>query len=283
MKTLFLCGLFFGLGVASKWIVLFGAGGLAVLLFWTIFIEYRENKRLAFIGKTLAMCTVFFFLIPVMIYILSYIPFLTAPGSSFDSIIQNQIRMLTYHESAVRNHVFQSSWFEWPLMTRPMWYYQGLDVLPNRISSIVAMGNPAIWWTGVATFFSALYISIKKKHRYMTVVFVAAAFQYLIWALIPRTIFIYHFYSTVPFVIFTIVYVIKHLVETSSDKGKKIIITTCIYVFIVIALFVWFYPVISGLEVNKSWIDSAKWFPDWIFYAQYYRKCIKLQTITSYP
>lgn len=270
MKKLFLCGLFFGLGVASKWIVLFGAGGLAVLFLWTKYNEYREYRRLSYIWRTIILCIVFFIIIPACIYILSYIPFISAPGNNFGSIFQNQVRMLTYHESAVRSHVFQSAWFEWPLITRPIWYYKGIDVAPNMISSIVAMGNPAIWWTGIVTFFTALYISIKEKHRYMAVVFVAAAFQYFIWALIPRTIFIYHFYSTVPFIIFTIVYVMKYLIELYNDKRKRVMITIAGgYLFIVVALFIWFYPVISGLEVNKMWIDSVKWFHDWVFYAGY--------------
>ena len=269
MKPLILCGLFFGMGVACKWIVLFGAPGLAALFIWSKYNEYRETRKIAYMSRTAIICVLFFIIIPGCIYIISYIPFIAAPGNNFGSILQNQIRMITYHGAAVRSHPFQSSWFEWPFMTRPIWYYKGVDVGPGMISSIVAMGNPAIWWTGILTFFSALYLSIKNKHRYMAVIFVAAAFQYLVWALIRRTVFIYHFYSTVPFVIFTIVYIIKHLIELSGNSGKRrIIVITGAYIFVVIALFVWFYPVISGLEVSKSWIDSTKWFRDWVFYPQ---------------
>ena len=40
---------------------------------------------------------------------------------------------------------------EWPVIAWPMWYYNGTPYMPDGvISSISCMGNPAVWWFGLA-------------------------------------------------------------------------------------------------------------------------------------
>ncbi|HZK70715.1 MAG TPA: hypothetical protein VFD03_04225, partial [Clostridia bacterium] len=308
LKPLFLCGIFLGLGAASKWIGLYAAAGLAFLFLLAKISEYREYNKVSsnrkikkpvwfkdfipvYIWKTLGMCVLFFIVIPLIIYVLSYIPYIMAEAhngrSMWDVVWSNQGYMLGYHKGVTQPHPFSSTWWQWPFITRPMWYYNNTDLAPGMASTISAMGNPAIWWTGIATFFIGIVIATYKKHKYMVVVYTAAACQYFVWIAITRTVFIYHFYSTVPFLIFTIVYVMKSLVDLYNDplrtvkipmfflkkkfieleiSRKRIMIGLCIfYLVVVVALFAFFYPAISGFEVSKKWVDMLKWFQGWSF------------------
>ena len=56
--------------------------------------------------------------------------------------------MYEYHSKLEATHPWQSSWYEWPTMIRPMYYYcQTLrDGMKEGIS---AFGNPLVWWAGI--------------------------------------------------------------------------------------------------------------------------------------
>ncbi|NJD02519.1 MAG: phospholipid carrier-dependent glycosyltransferase, partial [Ruminiclostridium sp.] len=283
LMPLFLSGLFFGLGAASKWIGLYAGGGLAFLFFLTKYHEYRDYKSLSgkkakapswvkdfkpyYLYRTLLLCILFFVIIPGIIYSLSYIPFINVTGGEKDLglILRNQSDMFRYHSRDVLNatHPFSSFWWEWPLIRRPLESYLGTDLPAGMSSSMTIMGNPAIWWAGIAAVIAAVILAVKRKDRKMIAVFTAIAFQYLPWVGVSRIVFIYHFFSTVPFMILSIVYVIKALLEKYPEM-KTLVYTYLILVFV---LFIMFYPVLSGLEVPRWYVQAfLLWFNGkWVF------------------
>jgi hypothetical protein len=331
---LLVCGVSFGIGVASKWIALYGAVGLAVLfigyLVYHYFIHTREylrarkmlrqtdqnqtdedfasaEKKVKTFAPVLVKRTIsifffslfVFFLIPCTIYLVSYIPFMEARGplhphaSLLDLVIKEQTFMYSYHANIKDTHPFSSAWYEWPLMVKPIWYYTGKASLPeNKVSSIAAFGNPAVWWPGIAAVIAALAAAMTlairavidfirrrlpidsgeieekpsvRKGEIKTTLFilVALAAQYIPWIIIPRKLtFIYHFFASVPFLIFAIVYVIKLLLKKYPVTKYALFV----YLGIVLVLFVMFYPVLSGFVVDASYVrDFLKWFPSWYF------------------
>lgn len=282
LKPLFLSGLFFGLGAASKWIGLYAGGGLALLFFSSKYTECMDYKRMPsqarkktpwfkdfiplYLKRTILYCVLFFIVIPAAIYIISYIPgIITGSYPDFGYIFQNQAAMLKYHSKDVltATHPFSSFWWEWPLMTRPLETYAGTDLPAGISSTMTIMGNPAIWWIGILAVAASVLIAVRKHDRKMTVVFAAFAFQYLPWVGVTRIAFIYHFFSSVPFVILCIVYVIKELTE-DHPKFKPVVYT---YLAVVLLLFIMFYPVLSGMEVSRNYVEHfLLWFKGrWIF------------------
>lgn len=283
LRPLFLSGLCFGLGAASKWIGLYAGGGLALLFFLTKYQEYKDYKRLSgmkakapawvkdfipyYLGRTILLCIPFFVIIPGIIYALSYIPFFNVPGGEHDLglILRNQSNMLRYHSKDVltSTHPFSSFWWEWPLMRRPLETYLGSDLPSGMSSSMTIIGNPAIWWVGIVAVIAAVILAVKKRDRKMVAVFAAMAFQYLPWVGVSRIVFIYHFFSTVPFLILSIVYVIKALLEKYPEMKTLV----HAYLVLVFVLFAMFYPVLSGLEVPRWYVEGfLLWFKgNWVF------------------
>lgn len=280
LKPLLFCGICFGFGAASKWIGLYAGGGLALLFFMQKYFEYKQYKIFkihnkntiwlkdyipVYLNKTLIYCVLFFVLIPVGIYILSYIPYMNAAKQGLDLILRNQRDMFVYHSSTVlgATHPFSSQWFEWPIIKKPLETYAASD-LPQGISSTMTiMGNPLIWWSSIPALAAAIFIAIKNKEKNMIVIFTAIAFQYLPWIGIKRVAFIYHFFSTTPFLILSIVYVLKYLNEKYS-KARYFIYG---YLILALLLFIMFYPVLSGMEVSKNYVESyLRWFKTtWFF------------------
>jgi dolichyl-phosphate-mannose--protein O-mannosyl transferase len=285
LKPLLLSGICFGLGAASKWIGLYAGGGLAVLFFTVKLAEYSDYRKMSgqsgksgkkapwyeefiplYMKRTILYCVLFFVVIPAVIYVASYIPGIaTGSYDGFGYILQNQASMLRYHSKDVLNatHPFSSYWWQWPIMTRPLETYAGSDLAPGMSSTMTIMGNPAIRWFGIIAVAAALFIAIRKYDRKMAVIFIAIAFQYLPWVGITRIVFIYHFFSSVPFLMLCIVYLFKNLLEY-NPKLKPIVY---IYLGLVMLLFVMFYPVLSGMEVSRNYVEHyLLWFKGkWVF------------------
>ena len=213
---------------------------------------------------TLAACLLFYIGIPGAIYALSYIPILSVMGDGYTwkALVDYQVHMYEYHANLVATHPFASSWWEWPFMKRPVWYYSGKEMASGMKSTIVAMGNPLIWWTGIFTLLASVVISLKRRDKAVYMLWIAYFSQYIPWMLVPRETFLYHYFAMVPFMILSIVYIFKCL-EEFNPKWARL---RYLYMTASVLLFVMFYPAISGLEVPARYVNiMLRWFPSWLF------------------
>ncbi|MFC7748857.1 phospholipid carrier-dependent glycosyltransferase [Paenibacillus thermoaerophilus] len=305
-----LSGLFFGIGAASKWIVIYGGAGLAFLFFYSLLLrwrEYRTAKALltgdscpadaalrerierivrifpGSVVKTLLWCVLTFVLIPVVIYVASYAQILQVPGYDLEDVWENQKGMFNYHSQLETTHPFGSSWWEWPFMYKPIWFYDGQGLPDDRVSSISSFGNPLVWWCGMGALFWVIYRMWTRRDWTMLVPFTAFTSQYVPWMLVPRLTFIYHFFAMVPFLCLFLTAFIKHLRENADapawwkrrmgrriGAGRDTLFWTYasrLYLAGVLLLFVLFYPILSGLEVPKWYVAHVlRWFDSWYFY-----------------
>ena len=277
-----LSGVAMGLGIASKWICIYAAVGLAVLFFYTLgrrYAEYRQamrsgaNSRAEIAARrhfwryfwyTGAFCVVFFIVIPLVIYYFSYYWYMKPLGGlSVSGVWNRQISMLNYHKGLSNDtHTFMSKWYEWPLIVRPIWFYSGTAFMPaGMVSSISCMGNPAVWWGGLlALIFVTVHLLRGKgdrTHLYLVISFLA---QYLPWVLVPRSTFIYHYFASVPFIIVCIVVFIRWM-QQRRVRGYKVIVA--VYMVIALLLFAAFYPLESGVPAARSYVQYLRWF-HWI-------------------
>ena len=259
MKVLALCGIAFGLGISTKWLCVYAGIGLAVLFTLALIKRTKQGDDPL---KTCLWCVLFFIVIPFCIYFMSYIPyFISMPNQSiFKTFWDNQMYMLNYHSGLTATHPFESPWYEWPLLIKPMWYYGNATVAPlGYCSTIVALGNPIVWWLGSLCMI-LLALKPKKCHSEWFVV-IGFLSQYLPWVIISRATFIYHYFASVPFIILALVYILKML----SDRfkwGKGVTVALLCGAFV---LFIMFYPVISGNITSRDYVMNVlKWFESWI-------------------
>lgn len=288
-----LSGLCMGLGIASKWTGIYAGIGLAVLFFISFgrrIYEYRKVMRdpratkeqrdavapcKKYCTYTILWCLVFFVAVPAVIYALSYIPYLRAPGmEGFKSIIDNQTSMFSYHSQLTDSHPFSSPWYEWPIIARPIWYYSG-DLEGATRMSIASFGNPFIWWLGIGAFVYCIYKLFKDKSYSALFLIIGYLSQYLPWVGVTRVVFIYHYFTCVPFIILMLCYVARDALARSHTavytwhgltvKHNTTAVLLGVYCLICVLAFCSFYPVLSGMEVSTTYIDSLKWFESWVF------------------
>ena len=282
LVPLALCGVAMGLGIASKWICVYAAVGLALLFFYTMirrYVEYRGARQSQFLldsqyvkkywrnlGITLIWCVIWFIIVPLVIYYFSFYRYLSITHNfSVSSVWREQLNMLSYHASQTQdNHFFKSKWYSWPFIAWPMWFYDGNDFMaPGMVSSISCMGNPAVWWGGLAAMiFILCQVAIRKGDRSYIYVLVGFMAQYLPWILVPRSTFIYHYFASVPFIILAVVLWFDWARRMGYRWYKPVLI---IYAGVAVILFAGFYPVISGLPMTKGYAKYLRWF-NWYNY-----------------
>ena len=259
-----LCGAAMGMAIASKWQGIYGALGLPILFLPALYRLYQRDFEAA--KKTFFACFGFFVAIPVVIYVLSYIPFMMAMGGGLRAVWDNQVNMLSYHGRDVlgQDHAWASPWWSWPLVLRPLWQY--VSRLPDGIvSTMSSIGSPAVWWAGIAATGFAVYRIVMGKLREKNFsgqkeavfLLVAYAAQFLPWIPVARLTFIYHYFPSLPFVVLLIVWVFRYYLN-----NRRVMYA---YAAVVFAMFVLFYPIISGMPVSLDFVRSLQWLPGWFF------------------
>jgi len=284
-----LCGVTMGVAWATKWIGLYASVGLAIIFFWTLLrhvYDWVQAKKLGesseFVSAlpvralaTVGFCLIFFVAVPVCIYYFSHFWYLRGLGASvnvdsfgdmfsmrcIDRVIQLQKRIFGYHAGlGSDDHYFRSPWYHWPVIAWPMWYYDGSSaVAPNMVSSISCMGNPAVWWFGLAAmiFVVVRMCWMRRAPKNYVIVAIGFASQFLPWVLVPRSTFIYHYFASVPFIIIAGVLALHWLRRRSESafNAASIMLMTAALV-----LFIAFYPLESGMPVARSYAMYLRWF-----------------------
>ena len=316
-----LSGLFMGFSIASKWIGIYAGAGLAILYFWHGIRQIRmdrmsekmlqssaltpnERDRLAIYtqckpGMTKRLiilsvsCVVFFILIPLGIYLISYIPYMAyntsihSFGDYLNAVWKAQEGMLKYHSTPGlgMDHPFYSPWYEWPFILKPMYYANEQYVSRNGAMhySIFCFGNPVVWWTGIIAFIGCVISWLCQKHytwaddtkralsgyrsslswhfsgrsydiRYAFVL-IALMAQYFPWVPVPRGTYIYHYFASVPFLILTICLMLSR--DTEHGKTARYLIGAAICLLALIAFMI-FFPYATGFPASSEWLNIGK-------------------------
>ena len=260
--SLFFSGLFMGLAIAIKWTGVFAGIGLAIIFFTSLIIEIVKKKKWQKDNTIIVLCcVVFFIIIPLAIYVLSYIPFfITDPPeiTGFKSFIDWQIKMFHYHNDLQATHAYSSEWYTWPLTLKDLLLWTGTNET-GLVGRIVLLGNPIIFWVSVPCMIGTLILGCTRKDKFkywfLIIAILAAMLPYL---KIHRVMFLYHYFPVLPFAMLCIIAFAEWL-------GKKIHSDVPMVIFLILALimFIIFFPIYSGMYVSNVYLQALRWLPGW--------------------
>lgn len=172
--------------------------------------------------------------------------------------------MFSYHSGLTATHPYQSSWWQWPLNLRPVWYFINYNLPDGMSSTISAFGNPAVWWIG--SIGSAVLIArlLGRKQRGNDATFVllvGLGANYIPWVLVSRCTFAYHFFASVPFIVLLTLCLLKD----TEKRRPELWWIKWVWLSVGVILFAVYYPVISGLPAPTSYIKALELLPGWDF------------------
>ena len=108
--------------------------------------------------------------------------------------------MFQYHSSLNATHPYSSTWKQWLLDLRPIWYYNGYDA--NDIQhTISCFSNPLMTWLSLGAIVFTVLDGIRTKKQSALVIVIGYITALAPWMIITRCVFAYHFYPTSIFAI----------------------------------------------------------------------------------
>jgi dolichyl-phosphate-mannose--protein O-mannosyl transferase len=234
-------GVFLGLAIACKW-----SGVIAWLLV----------AGLAWRGIRARHWVLHFGIIPLAVYYASFA--LLSPRD----FLSAQAAMWQLQSTLGGPHTYASSWFQWPVIARPIWYFfegSGWGGGRGSAQAVVFLGNPLVFWAGIAAVLACLHGWLARRHREAFLIFAAYAGCTLAWAVIPRKIaFAYYYFPAAMILGCALAYLFYRTALARWAWPRWTFLALCA------ALFVWFLPVSSAaLGVSESGFGQLMWFRSW--------------------
>jgi dolichyl-phosphate-mannose-protein mannosyltransferase len=257
LRGMLAAGLFLGLALSTRWTSLWAWGFLGLVLLAT------RRERLLLSYRELLLTLLAFFAIPVVLYVLSYVPWMRQ-GHPLSELLPHQKAIWRYHADLVADHPYFSKWYTWPLLYRPTWYYW--KQAGRFVEGIVALGNPALWWASVPVSLWTLWAGLRARDPRR--LFTALGFfcLYLPWGLSPRTLNYSHYlFEAIPYACLSL----GLLLDAHWDGPHRPIARA--YVVLVALLFAYFLPLLMGLPFPSAWFFQDlggfrpwTWFRTWV-------------------
>ena len=158
-------------------------------------------------------------IIPIVVYVISYLPWVALgnqlwsgfpAGHTGQTLADLTISMYRYHDELRATHAASSPWWAWPLDLKPVWYYQ--QSFANRTSgSIHDTGSLVVFWMGLPALLFAALAAWRRRSLSLTVVVLLFLAMWLPWVRIDRATFQYHYYTSIPFVVLALAYLLAEL------------------------------------------------------------------------
>ena len=260
-KNLF-SAIFLGLAASSKWTTMWVLPILLVSHFvFKVKNDSNSKDYIANIFSSFRLSYLFFLIIPVAIYMASYIPFFTADHKNIPANLTNgvwgifeelQKQMWWYHTNLRATHAYSSNPLSWPFLIRPIYLYTSGRDINGMISNIYAMGNPIVFWVGLISVFVSGYYAVATRNKKIGFIVFCYFALFLPWAASPRIMFLYHYLPAVPFLAIATGYVLRRWPRNIWA-----------YFLITFIVFIYFYPHWTVIKI-PAWLDSSYyWLDSW--------------------
>ncbi len=247
------CGNMLGLAVAVKW-----AAIPYVALAGAAFLWLRHGHAERFGGMRWITGLAVLGAVSIPLYFLTFAPafYYAQNPMTLAGLIPFQFEMLALQTQVLAPHNYQSSWWSWPLMLRPIWYFYEPD--QGAVRGVLLIGNPAILWGGLLAVLACWWAGIRDRAGVPLAVAMLWTFSLGIWAIIPKSLgFFYYYY--VPSIILCIVLAVAfHHWRDRVKQRDEWFLVLCV------ALFAYFYPTLAALPLaNDRGFERWIWIPSW--------------------
>jgi predicted membrane-bound dolichyl-phosphate-mannose-protein mannosyltransferase len=165
--------------------------------------------------------------IPLVVYVISYLPWAAVEGHQIISgwpaghtgqtLLDLTGQMYRYHNDLTAAHPASSPWWAWPLNLKPVWFYQG-GFAGNTAGAIYDAGNMVVWWLCIPAMAFVAWQGFRRRSLGLALILVGFLAQWVSWARIDRAAFQYHYYTSVPFIVMGLAYLVAELWHGASRR-----------------------------------------------------------------
>jgi dolichyl-phosphate-mannose-protein mannosyltransferase len=173
-------------------------------------------------------------------------------------------------------HPYGSHWSSWPIMLRPIYYWQGETLPDTTQGNIYLLGNPAVWWGIIVIIIAGTLASAKairrlRQYRFALIVLgVGYIMNFLPFSRIARVMFLYHYFFALIYSLAFAVIMLGALGDWTSD-GKEpwkfsSSVSRNLYIGtlgIALISFIYFAPLSYGYPLTPAELAQHMWLHSW--------------------
>lgn len=245
-RWLFGAGALLGFAASCKWSAVPLLVAVVCVVLARVVLE-RRGARAILVGIAALVIA------PVLVYLLAWTPYL-ASGHGLRDLIVHHEHMIWFHRHLTATHSQASPWYEWPLMTRPLWMYAEATGGDTR-AVIHAIGNPLLWWAFVPAFLHATYRLLWHRHAADALIVGAVLAIWLPWAIVARVAFIQYFLPAVPFAVIAV----AATLHDAARRHARVWLPSA-YVGACVVVLWHFWPVLTAQPVSGESLAGDRWF-----------------------
>ena len=260
---LILAGLALGAAMATKWnaIPLAPLPGLAFLIY-----RAKAGRRRLLLsrrgtpvpGVTLLEAALWLGALPLFVYAASFAPLAWTPNHPFGTrgFFGIQQMMLEMQESVKEAHNYQSTWTDWVLNRRAIWYlYEEVDAAQR---GVLLIGNPLTMLLGLLAVVWAAWAGLVRGRRDALAVFVLYVVTLGFWIVASKPVqFYYHYFLPSCFLLAALALALSQIRARGSGWIAWAVLAGST------GMFAWFYPILSSMALTGPgsfadwmWLDS---------------------------
>ena len=198
--------------------------------------------------------------VSIPLYLLTFAPafFYAMNPLTLAKLIPFQFEMYAQQTQVLAAHTYQSEWYQWPLISRPIWYFYEEDAGAYR--GVLLVGNPLIMWAGVLAVALCLiswFETRAVRPGFAALLWVASLAIYIV---IPKSLgFYYYYYLSSIFLCIALPIAFDLL-----DPNRKLALGEW-FTAASLLMFIYFYPIIAAVGLTDSQgFTNWMWFSGWL-------------------
>ena len=198
--------------------------------------------------------------VSIAVYLFTFLPafFYAQNPLTLGTLIPFQFDMYAQQTQVLSAHTYQSEWYQWPLISRPIWYFYEFDAGAQR--GVLLVGNPLVMWAGLLAVALCLIAWIESKAirpGFVALLWIASVAIYIV---IPKSLgFYYYYYLSSIFLCLALPVTFDLL-----DPQRKYALGEW-FTATALLLFLYFYPIIAASALNEAQsFQTWMWFDSWL-------------------
>ncbi|MFC4002455.1 dolichyl-phosphate-mannose--protein mannosyltransferase [Prauserella oleivorans] len=193
------------------------------------------------------------------------------------SLVSYTFNVLDFHSSLATPtgdpHPWESKPWTWPMGLRPMlYYYASGDGAAgcgqnDCVRATMLIGTPAMWWLALPVLVWALWRTVFRSDWRYAAVLVGYFAGLLPWFVnLDRQMYFFYATPMAPFLVLGITLVLGHLLGRARDGFERRgtgLLAVALYTGLVVANFVWLWPILNGDSITPERWQAELWLPSW--------------------
>jgi dolichyl-phosphate-mannose-protein mannosyltransferase len=197
--------------------------------------------------------------VSIATYLLTFLPafFYATDPLTLAQLIPYQRGMYALQTQVLPHHTYQSDWWSWPLMIRPIWFFYEWDRGAQR--GVLLIGNPVVMWGGLAAVLACLWAGVRRRASVPLAVALLWVASVAVYAIIPKSLGFYYYYHLSGLFLCLVIAVAFHQFKGATARGWDEW-----FVFAALIAFVYFHPILAASALSSErGFEHWMWFNSW--------------------